>query len=44
MIVGPSKNWPGTMMLFWKVLGSLFFTLPLYWVHGDGVPPIQFAE
>jgi hypothetical protein len=32
MTVGPSKDWPGTMMLFWKVLGSLFVTLPLYWV------------
>jgi hypothetical protein len=32
LVVRPSKNWPGTVMLFWKLLGSLFVTLPLYWV------------
>jgi hypothetical protein len=32
LVVGPSKNWPGTVMLFWKVLGSLLVMLPLYWV------------
>jgi hypothetical protein len=25
------QDWPGTTMLFWKVLGSLLVTLPLYW-------------